>query len=67
VVLSGNILRAAPEKIKDLRVDLTIVDGEVRYRKRLLRVNIRRAVPEAFLHQPGNENGIFLLPDLFVS
>ena len=33
VVLSGNILRVAPEKIKDLHVDLTMVDGEVRYRK----------------------------------
>jgi len=33
VVLSGNILRAAPEKIKDLHVDLTMVNGEVRYRK----------------------------------
>jgi len=33
VVLSDNILRVAPEKIKDLHVDLTMVDGQFRYRK----------------------------------
>jgi predicted amidohydrolase YtcJ len=33
VVLSENILRVAPEKIKDMHVDLTMVDGVVRYRK----------------------------------
>jgi len=33
VVLSGNILRVAPEKIKDLQVDLTMVDGQIRYSK----------------------------------
>jgi hypothetical protein len=33
VVLSDNILRLNPEKIKDLHVDLTMVDGKIRYRK----------------------------------
>ncbi len=33
VVLSGDILRVDIEKIKDLHVDLTMVDGKVRYQK----------------------------------
>ncbi len=33
VVLSDDILRVEPEKIKDLHVDLTMVDGQFRYRK----------------------------------
>ncbi len=33
VVLSDDILRVAPEKIKDMRVDLTMVDGQVRFQK----------------------------------
>jgi predicted amidohydrolase YtcJ len=30
-VLSDDILRVAPEKIKDLHVDLTMVDGQIRF------------------------------------
>jgi len=33
VVLSDDILRVAPEKIKDMRVDLTMVDGQVRFQE----------------------------------
>lgn len=34
VVLSGDILRIDPEKIKNLRVDLTMVDGKIRYQRK---------------------------------
>jgi len=34
VVLSDNILRVDAEEIKNLRVDLTMVDGKIRYRRK---------------------------------
>lgn len=34
VVLSGDILKVDPQEIKDLRVDLTMVDGKIRYQRK---------------------------------
>jgi predicted amidohydrolase YtcJ len=33
IVLNGRILDAAPERIKDLHVELTMIDGEIVYQK----------------------------------
>lgn len=33
VVLNGRILDAAPERIRDLQVELTMIDGEIVYQK----------------------------------
>ncbi len=33
VVLNGSLLQEDPERIKDLQVDMTVLDGEIVYRR----------------------------------
>ena len=39
VLLSGDSIKVAPEDMKDLEVEMTIVDGEIVWRKGLYRLS----------------------------